>query len=847
MRRYSEIPNTPTPFSKTNNDLKIGSIITIPNTGRAVLRYIGPVQGKSGRFAGIELVGDNAVLGKNSGDVNGVEYFKTKQPGAGLFMAYDKLLSTLDYIESPVNKRLSLMHSPSESYGPTPSRKHMSATPSTLSHTRSLSKRSSIARSHSSTPPLQKKVDTKSSPSYEELKRLENANTMIENEKNNLINETQSLRYEIDELKSRLEHHDKLAQDLELKHSSDQLKLEKSNERIETIEAKLRKQKRSHEEQREELLSVIDQLEAQVSDNEQLYIGELQKLQEEIRQKEEALTHFKSSETTEKSIETDRNMKSQIEQLMLEKQELDSVITELKKDIEVSEKKISQLNKESLQLKEAIISDQKRHEVEIAENKGKIAKLDEDHEIKDRVIEKLRDEIKSLQAHIETISQTQNVDELQKDIADLKEQLKGKDALAHENLALKDQLKSLQKQAEIRSDVDKINELEFKLENKERIIQDLKFQVAETRDLVTNSGGDDRGAEAVSVQLTKLKEEIQAKDRIIEQNKDTSEVLNSVRAEAEALKKELEAKQRELNDKGSAASQMKDLESAKAINASRLESKEKELQSLRETMLDLQAQLKELKLVDQKKSVIESERAELDKRFKLKEAEILTLNEKIEELTTKNLANVDTNYDTIIEEKNIEIELLKEELLASKSNNEAHQATELKKELDELKKLNNASTNAELNKQIQLLQAELKQRPSAAECEELRSELELIDELRKLESKDKDKEIDKLQKLLAESTRMLHESSRRLTDSGKKEKFKPSQIYTDDDSKEANRATMSSLSLNRPPVISQVVDGALQIYVPESKDPTNGRKLWCGLCEREGHDSIDCPYENDVF
>jgi CAP-Gly domain len=28
-------------------------------------------------------------------------------------------------------------------------------------------------------------------------------------------------------------------------------------------------------------------------------------------------------------------------------------------------------------------------------------------------------------------------------------------------------------------------------------------------------------------------------------------------------------------------------------------------------------------------------------------------------------------------------------------------------------------------------------------------------------------------------------------------------------------------------------------------DPASGRKLWCGLCEREGHESLDCPYEEE--
>ncbi|QPG75635.1 hypothetical protein FOA43_002992 [Brettanomyces nanus] len=43
-------------------------------------------------------------------------------------------------------------------------------------------------------------------------------------------------------------------------------------------------------------------------------------------------------------------------------------------------------------------------------------------------------------------------------------------------------------------------------------------------------------------------------------------------------------------------------------------------------------------------------------------------------------------------------------------------------------------------------------------------------------------------------------------------------------------------------------DGKLEVYRPESKaDPTAGREKWCGLCERPGHESIDCPYDDGVF
>lgn len=41
--------------------------------------------------------------------------------------------------------------------------------------------------------------------------------------------------------------------------------------------------------------------------------------------------------------------------------------------------------------------------------------------------------------------------------------------------------------------------------------------------------------------------------------------------------------------------------------------------------------------------------------------------------------------------------------------------------------------------------------------------------------------------------------------------------------------------------------GSLPIYKPSTTtDPAKGRNKWCGLCEREGHDSYECPFEKDL-
>lgn len=72
----------------------VGTRVVIPglNRGYGIVKYIGPIEGKAGTFAGIEL--DNTIAatrGKNNGDVDGVQYFDVAQPLSGLFLPWDRL------------------------------------------------------------------------------------------------------------------------------------------------------------------------------------------------------------------------------------------------------------------------------------------------------------------------------------------------------------------------------------------------------------------------------------------------------------------------------------------------------------------------------------------------------------------------------------------------------------------------------------------------------------------------------------------------------------------------------------------------------------------------------------
>ncbi|KAM0283595.1 hypothetical protein ACHAQH_002373 [Verticillium albo-atrum] len=72
------------------DDFVVGDAVDVPGSMHGTVRFIGPVQGKKGTFAGVELHPDFAARGKNSGDVDGISYFTTAISGAGIFLPLAK-------------------------------------------------------------------------------------------------------------------------------------------------------------------------------------------------------------------------------------------------------------------------------------------------------------------------------------------------------------------------------------------------------------------------------------------------------------------------------------------------------------------------------------------------------------------------------------------------------------------------------------------------------------------------------------------------------------------------------------------------------------------------------------
>ena len=68
----------------------MGDTVTVPGDMHGTVKFVGQVAGKKGTFAGVQLAPEYAPRGKNSGDVDGKFYFKTTISGAGIFLPIEK-------------------------------------------------------------------------------------------------------------------------------------------------------------------------------------------------------------------------------------------------------------------------------------------------------------------------------------------------------------------------------------------------------------------------------------------------------------------------------------------------------------------------------------------------------------------------------------------------------------------------------------------------------------------------------------------------------------------------------------------------------------------------------------
>lgn len=274
-------------------------------------------------------------------------------------------------------------------------------------------------------------------------------------------------------------------------------------------------------------------------------------------------------------------------------------------------------------------------------------------------------------------------------------------------------------------------------------------------------------------------------------------------------------------------SQLKELEAVYKKMAEKLASQVTELESQN---LDLKKQLAELKnqVTELKTQVAELEKqvAEQGKENEVLQPKNSGLLDKLSLLesdlnSSKKL--VDTQSKKIEElEKNIEYSVARE------------------KALNELTKLSDPSE--ELLRKIEDLKHELDMRPSFDELTELQNSLDDVERLHRNEVYLKEKDLSSLQ----EEYNKLEKEKEAL--SKKLESLRAEKILATPVQLSPTKNTISTGSASLPDPEVWVKNDGLAVYTPpQPSDPSSGRSNWCGLCERDGHSSLNCPYENDIF
>lgn len=271
-----------------------------------------------------------------------------------------------------------------------------------------------------------------------------------------------------------------------------------------------------------------------------------------------------------------------------------------------------------------------------------------------------------------------------------------------------------------------------------------------------------------------------------------------------------------------------------------LASKNKDIETLEDDLHLKVQQINELNSKDSNETDLkpvesESEKVkELQEDMFFKDQEIKALQQQLDKLTS----NLATQKQTIKDlqskssgDSNPEIDNLKSqnELLQAQYLEKDNIIKELERKLQEsitneldTLNINDAAAINEITfiKEIEILKKELESRPTIEELTELQDNIDEMVRLHNNEIFFKDEE---MQKVLKENSKL---------------QFRLDKILEGSLTNRISSTSHESISINSD----------LPIYKPDiDLDPSDGKDNWCGLCERDGHSSVNCPYENDIF
>ncbi|KAL7271659.1 hypothetical protein RUND412_005563 [Rhizina undulata] len=80
---------------RSRGDIEVGDMVNVSAGLYGTVKFIGKVKGKAGVFVGVELESELAGKGKNDGAVDGVRYFTTSAPSSGVFVPLSRAAKRL--------------------------------------------------------------------------------------------------------------------------------------------------------------------------------------------------------------------------------------------------------------------------------------------------------------------------------------------------------------------------------------------------------------------------------------------------------------------------------------------------------------------------------------------------------------------------------------------------------------------------------------------------------------------------------------------------------------------------------------------------------------------------------
>lgn len=862
----------------------IGQKVNVPGTrGHGILKYYGPIADKQGLFGGLELVGPIAALrGKNLGMVDGNRYFEVDQPMTGLFLPWDRLRS-LNPLLPALNPNGSIAESQillpkrgspggaTPSLGipaPKPTRSRLSSGSSLglkgagASTTGAGAKpgaapASALSSTPSSAPSSGLRPRSRQlSDSRPPLRRLPALRPPSEARASPTIAEHELYAAEIAELKGKCAATERQLADKEailgeLRATVDELHplLEQYEAQVAEANARADRTKAEFERAREEWRLSVEAMTASHQENEEFYVREIEALkrggegdglgdgqgdggenggemEERVREMEERVreeearvreVEERARAAEERAREEEARATAAEERLREEEAraaEYQHTAEAHQRTIDTHQRTIDDHQRTIATHKETL--DARAADLELA---ARVAELERQVEEARRETEEAREEARRQTEAAQNLAQNLAQDNTHNE-SEPGTGLNGRPSSELVELKEKNRLLK-QLLAEGGSDPDKLDDLEGKIKLLTRENIAIKKAMAEADQLTL--------VEQLQKQMAKLAKE----NKMFKEEKelgglsgamDSTDLLAKNKQLADENNQqekailELRAKVEELE--GAVEREKEEKEAEKAARAKAEEARELAEKEARE------------KAEKEARELAEKEAKQLAEKETKEQAAQLA------ELRAKALAD-----DTLIAQLQSQVEaiMVDKAALETKLKARADDTPGSPRDLDQVLRL---------EAQIEELRHELTMRPTFDELLEVQHSLDELEEVHKTELQDKREEISRLlSQLTAERTRLRAYSSM----APPSRELMAAALMV---GPSASRGLSPSLgrALTIPEGLeesvvaetSQLMD-LLPIFTPEPLDPAAGRLDWCGLCERDGHSSINCPYENDIF